>query len=189
MSIAAVPSYLGQDFKQASTGLRFGMYLKLWGVNERTHRALWGTHDVVYRVCGRDREERELREENKVSAINAACALSQSEKEAMEAISVRQKSLAAALPDCFTLPAQSTAPFVTGMGNEHPLENGFSFLWPYGLPYLPGSGIKGVLRQAARELMSGEWGDDTPWRKHPSPAGRATVFSVKPFLASRGCCF
>ncbi len=159
MSIAAVPAYLGQDFKQASTGLRFGMYLKLWGVNECTHQALWSTHDIVYRVRGRDQEERELREENKVSAINAACALSQSEKAAMAAISARQKSLAAALPHCFTLPARSTAPFVTGMGNEHPLENGFSFLWPYGLPYLPGSGVKGVLRQAARELISGDWGD------------------------------
>jgi CRISPR-associated protein Cmr6 len=54
--------------------------------------------------------------------------------------------------------AQAIAPFTTGLGNEHPLENGFAFLNPYGLPYLPGSGVKGVLRQAARELAKGEWG-------------------------------
>ncbi|MDN5936705.1 MAG: type III-B CRISPR module RAMP protein Cmr6, partial [Nitrosospira sp.] len=53
----------------------------------------------------------------------------------------------------FVLDAFSTAPFATGLGIEHPLENGFAFLNPYGLPYLPGSSIKGVLRQAARELQ------------------------------------
>lgn len=46
----------------------------------------------------------------------------------------------------------TSAPFTTGLGNEHPLENGFSFLDPYGLPYLPGSGVKGVVRRAAEEL-------------------------------------
>jgi len=61
------------------------------------------------------------------------------------------------------LESVATAPFTTGLGNEHPLENGFAFLNPYGLPYLPGSGIKGVLRQAARELCSGEWGATHGW--------------------------
>jgi|GEM_PF-2254702 len=30
MSIAAVPSYLGQDFKGASPGMRFGLLLPIW---------------------------------------------------------------------------------------------------------------------------------------------------------------
>jgi CRISPR-associated protein Cmr6 len=51
------------------------------------------------------------------------------------------------------------APFITGLGNEHPLENGFAFLNPYGMPYLAGSGVKGVVRRAAEELASGEWGE------------------------------
>ena len=38
-----------------------------------------------------------------------------------------------------------------------------SSLSPYGLPYLPGSGVKGVVREAARELTSGNWGDSTGW--------------------------
>ncbi|MCK9214084.1 MAG: type III-B CRISPR module RAMP protein Cmr6 [Rhodoferax sp.] len=50
--------------------------------------------------------------------------------------------------------ARSTAPFATGLGLEHPVENGFAFLSPYGLPYLAGSGVKGVLRSAARELAA-----------------------------------
>jgi CRISPR-associated protein Cmr6 len=51
------------------------------------------------------------------------------------------------------------------LGNEHPLENGFAFLWPYGLPYLPGSGVKGVVRRAAEELADGMWGDKKGWSK------------------------
>lgn len=77
----------------------------------------------------------------------------------------RQRALGAALPSerLLRLDALATAPFTTGLGNEHPLENGFAFLNPYGLPYLPGSGVKGVLRQAARELASGEWRDHAGW--------------------------
>nr|MCU0554730.1 type III-B CRISPR module RAMP protein Cmr6 [Syntrophales bacterium] len=62
-------------------------------------------------------------------------------------------------------PAIASAPFATGLGNEHPLENGFSFLSPYGLPYLPGSGVKGVIRRAAEELASGEWGESEGWEE------------------------
>jgi len=65
--------------------------------------------------------------------------------------------LSISLGDCFFATfAKATAPFVTGMGYEHPLENGFAFLNPYGLPYLPGSSIKGVLLAAAKELALDE---------------------------------
>ena len=36
MAIAAVPGYMGSDFSSASPGMRFGMYLKLWGTNNRS---------------------------------------------------------------------------------------------------------------------------------------------------------
>lgn len=65
------------------------------------------------------------------------------------------------------LTAKATSPFTTGLGNEHPLENGFSFLNPYGLPYLPGSGVKGVVREAARQLSEGQWEDSRGWDKEP----------------------
>ncbi|MCG5502078.1 type III-B CRISPR module RAMP protein Cmr6, partial [Ectothiorhodospira lacustris] len=72
----------------------------------------------------------------------------------MRALADRQDGLIAQLADSdrLSVDAIGIAPFVTGMGNEHPLENGFAFLNPHGLPYLPGSGIKGVLRAAAEEL-------------------------------------
>ena len=163
MPISATPAYLGQDFSQASPGLRFGMYLPLWGINRRTRELLWSTADIDYAVRGQQREEREIKVENKTSALQQACRLTATDKATMAALAQRQSHTAQACTDVLTLDAIATAPFTTGLGNEHPLENGFAFLNPYGLPYLPGSGVKGVLRQAARELASGEWGDSHGW--------------------------
>ena len=139
MSIAAVPSYLGKDFSNASPGLRFGMFLPLWS------------------------EAFALVKTEKAAALKQATKLSPHDQKAMQALAARQTHAAQTCPNLLTLDALATAPFTTGLGNEHPLENGFAFLNPYGLPYLPGSGVKGVLRQAARELASGEWGDAQGW--------------------------
>lgn len=163
MPIAAVPAYLGTDFSSASPGLRFGMFLPLWGVNRRTGQLLWSTSDIDHAVRGQQREEREIKVENKTSALQQACKLSSHDKGTMRALAARQSHAAQSTPCVLTLDALATAPFTTGLGNEHPLENGFAFLNPYGLPYLPGSGVKGVVRQAARELASGEWGDSQGW--------------------------
>jgi len=160
MPIAAVPEYLGKDFSQSSPGLRFGMYLPLWGVNQRSQTLNWSTHDVSYEVRGQQQQEREVKIENKVSALKQACALHKSDKDIAKAMLQRQSHVFSNTPTEHTLRlvATSIAPFTTGLGNEHPLENGFAFLNPYGLPYLPGSGVKGVLRAAAHELANGDWG-------------------------------
>lgn len=163
MPIAAVPHYLGRDFSSASPGLRFGMYLPLWGINRRTQELLWSTSDIDYAVRGQDRQERQIKVENKVSALKQACKLTDNDQATLRALAQRQAAIAQTTAHLLALDAIATAPFTTGLGNEHPLENGFAFLNPYGLPYLPGSGIKGVLRQAARELASGEWGDAFGW--------------------------
>lgn len=157
MPIAAVPDYLGNNFKDASPALRFGMYLQLWGVNLRTQERLWTKHDIDYAV--RNHQEREIKNENKNPALQAAATLSTNDVSRMKALAQRQAFVAQSAAHTLTLEATATAPFTTGLGNEHPLENGFAFLTPYGLPYLAGSGVKGVLRQAARELASGQWGD------------------------------
>lgn len=41
--------------------------------------------------------------------------------------------------------------FVTGLGREHPVGNGFAWHHTFGVPYLPGASLKGVLRSWARE--------------------------------------
>ena len=85
--------------------------------------------------------------------------LSADDRRCMDGLIARQSELRAmvALPSLLHLEARSIAPFATGLGNEHPLENGFAFLNPYGLPYLPGSGVKGVVRRAAEELAHKEF--------------------------------
>ncbi len=141
MSIAAVPDYLGKDFSGASPGMRFGMYLKLW------ERPAWA--------------------KTKDKPLEEAKRLNDNDKKTMAALCARQQQafdgIASAVAG-LRLDARSVALFTTGLGNEHPLENGFAFLNPYGLPYLPGSGVKGVLRQAARELASGDWGETHGWQ-------------------------
>lgn len=163
MPIAAVPDYIGQDFSQASPGMRFGMYLSLWGIDRRTQAHRWGTHDTAYKNAGKDGRERSESVDNKAPALEAACTVTPHDQRRMQALEARAHALAANLPEDTHLLVEglATAPFATGLGIEHPLENGFAFLDPYGLPILPGSGIKGVLRQAARELAHGEWGNDT----------------------------
>lgn len=41
--------------------------------------------------------------------------------------------------------------FVTGLGREHPVENGFAWHSTLGTPYLPGSSIKGLVRAWAEQ--------------------------------------
>ncbi|MBI2528930.1 MAG: type III-B CRISPR module RAMP protein Cmr6 [Candidatus Rokubacteria bacterium] len=55
---------------------------------------------------------------------------------------------------------QSLTPFVTGIGQPHPLENGFAFLKPYGLPYLAASGVKGAVRAACLSVWRERHGSD-----------------------------
>ncbi len=187
MPIAAVPAYLGTDFSSASPGLRFGMYLPIW-----TNRADQ-EHEVNSRASKKSREAFEVQDMLQAQGMNATIAtlrqrernplpdlwdkndfaarhawekvlrLTANDKATMRALAARQSHTAQSTPHTLTLVAIATAPFTTGLGNEHPLENGFAFLNPYGLPYLPGSGVKGVLRQAARELTSGDWGDPQGW--------------------------
>lgn len=190
MPIAAVPHYLGKDFKDASPGLRFGLLLPIW--TERSDQE----KEVRTRSQARSREGQDIaqrlrehgmeatiqalrqRERNRLPGLwekNDAAAreawkqvrtLTPADTERIKALSARQNALAECMhaqTACLQLQALATAPFTTGLGNEHPLENGFAFLWPYGLPYLPGSGVKGVLRRAAEELASGQWGGSAGW--------------------------
>jgi len=192
MPSAAVPAYLGRDFTNASPGLRFGLLLAIWTnrqdqedeVNKRAQAKSWEgdeVRDLLRR--GMDEAIRQLRQrpvrplpglwDKNDFAGRAAWsrikALGKGDQTLMRQLAERQRALAQAVPadGLMRLEALATAPFTTGLGNEHPLENGFAFLNPYGLPYLPGSGVKGVLRQAARELASGDWGDPHGWSVEP----------------------
>ncbi|ABM61416.1 type III-B CRISPR module RAMP protein Cmr6 [Halorhodospira halophila] len=133
MSRAAVPAYLGEDFREAAPGHRFALYLSVWDQQWKKQRG---------------------------GAIEELLKLNDDDRKRLGALIERQRRLlqheeSAQPGSTLNLPATSTSPFTTGLGMAHPLENGFAFLTPYGLPYLAGSGVKGVLRQAARELAEG----------------------------------
>jgi len=133
MVAAAVPSYVSNaagNFAHCPPGHRFNLYFPIW------HEADW-----------------RLDNNGKLAALRQCTPLG-SAFEPLRALRQRQQAQAQALPetDCFVMEARSTAPFATGLGLAHPVENGFAFLTPYGLPYLAGSGVKGVLRSGAEEL-------------------------------------
>lgn len=143
MAMAAVPKYLGEDFSGADPGARFGLCFAGW-------RDDWSQDKT-----------------GKTDALKGVVNLSADCRQRLTALIDRQKVLAAVQGSgLLTVVAVSTSPFVTGTGMEHPLENGFAFLAPYGLPYLPGSGIKGVLRRAAQDMA----GVGTEFI-YPNPAG------------------
>ena len=45
--------------------------------------------------------------------------------------------------------------FVSGLGRVHPVENGFAWHQTLGVPYLPGSSVKGLVRGLAQESIDG----------------------------------
>lgn len=57
----------------------------------------------------------------------------------------RQMLLNKAMPSVSVV-AKSDWHWVTGMGNSHPLENGFTWHHTLSMPYLPASSVKGLLR-------------------------------------------
>lgn len=138
---AAVPDYV-KDFSEAPPGHRFNLYYAGWDNGWRKLKSgIVSTLDKLLKLP-----------DHSVKLLNAFC--------------LRQKTAAETLGEkIMVFPYISTAPFATGLGNEHPLENGFAFLNPYGLPYLAGSGIKGIIRTAAEELASGEWGNTHGWNE------------------------
>lgn len=143
--ISATPKYIDHhagNYDTVPPGHRFNLYFPIW--NESS----W------------EKEDRE-----KSRALKKTLHVPRGSIEQINALRNRQMSSVFCLPDeqRMIIETESTGPMVTGMGIEHPLENGFAFLSPYGMPYLPGSSIKGVLRRAAEELLEDEepdWNQD-----------------------------
>jgi CRISPR-associated protein Cmr6 len=212
MPIAAVPDYLQKNdpefYLSAPPGHRFLLYFPMWGADGETQRVDWRTKDKVKKF---KRIKGELTfdgwtdiENGQFACTIAACKTPTYIEETprakkpktdsglkpwkplMEALLIRQRQVFdTASTASLRLEALAAAPFTTGLGNEHPLENGFAFLNPYGLPYLPGSGIKGVLRQAARELASVDWANGSGWSEEKTiPLMQGEGARRKPVLDS-----
>lgn len=151
---ALVPKYLGQQFAEAAPGHRFMQYFNYWDAGKFTPYKDARLPDIKHLEKNeRDRIRKEF-EKRKNRAINDACPLPKSAINQTAALRTRQQSLIQHYgSNGYRISTTSTAPFATGLGNEHPIENGFAFLTPYGLPYLAGSGVKGILRRSMQDLM------------------------------------
>lgn len=83
-------------------------------------------------------------------------------KNAIEQASARMAALVSHLGGAY-FDAQNDWHFATGMGQEHPTENGFAFHRTLGTPFLPGSGVKGLVR-GYLEWLGADGGDQTAHR-------------------------
>ena len=131
MPVPAVPNYLGKDFDDCPPGHRFTLYGEFWEKTDWTR----------------------VKKDDK-NALSAFSKVPDTARNLLSGLLSRQNRLTktAGNERVASFHARSVSPFITGLGIEHPLENGMAFLNPYGLPYLPGSGVKGGVRRAAEEL-------------------------------------
>ncbi len=138
MSLAC-PHYIEESsIKDAPPGHRFKLYFTGW------------------------KDDLSLDKDHKYESLQPLESIPKHSIKLLDSLRKRQSSLARLdAKRSLIISAVSQASFVTGMGMEHPLENGFAFLDPYGLPYLPGSSIKGVIRRAAEELAI--WAPESGW--------------------------
>ncbi len=99
----------------------------------------------------------------KRAALLACTGMGKTAKEFLRALEERQRALIKG--DQWWKKAVLISPLATGLGNPHPVENGFAFLPPYGIPYLSGSSVKGVLRRACEEIaLFSDSSSDGGWR-------------------------
>jgi len=175
-----VPGYLAKrldDIAQCPPGHRFLLYFQgaayqaeMPGSNRRekneNRKALtkkmdsreWGQ---IYRQYSPKADWLPLKDSKKY-AIKSATTIPEVSEKMLAAIRSRQHALAlAGSGKIFRFHARLDAPLAIGLGNPHPVENGFSFLQPYGIAYIPGSGVKGALRRTAEALALSS--DDTGW--------------------------
>jgi len=95
-----------------------------------------------------------LKDQGKIKWINQVTAKPCGDKTEIEQAGGRIKDLLAAhgqKPHRF----RTDGPFVTGLGRSHPVENGFAWHHTLGVPYLPGAGVKGMVRAWVEQ-----WQDD-----------------------------
>ncbi len=129
-----IPQYLENNVQPQSPALAFGMFFDGW-VQQRGQLKV-----------GDSRRHEAFKVIREAGASTFA-------KDVGKALRARTESLLHGTGDgTLTWTGTLSAPLAIGLGNEHPLENGFTFTVPHGLPTIPGSSVKGTLRRAAEEL-------------------------------------
>ena len=159
--MAAIPAYIsstGKDsFKDAAPGHKFLGYFRNWqGLDGDPFAPYKGKARLIGQIPPgpQKRADNDQLKSEFDAVLNEVCSLPKTSTAQVASLRDRQHALIKHYgANGYRISTLSTAPFATGLGNEHPIENGFAFLTPYGLPYLAGSGVKGILRRAMQELM------------------------------------
>ena len=141
---AAAPKYLqlSKNRQFAPPGHSYKLYMEFWSPEKD-----WQRSNDAYKG-NRNRKKTTISD-----CLKQCAELPNEAYKLLQSIRDRQRAMRQSLDvEVYHVSARTSSPFVTGMGYEHPLENGFHFSDPYGLPCLPGSSIKGVVKDTAAEL-------------------------------------
>jgi len=117
-------------------------------------------------------------EKGKLNWIDSVTKNPLGNKEKLEAFSNRQQRLLASMEGS-TLILCSEWHFVTGMGNNHPVENGFAWHPTLGVPYLTGAAVKGMLK-AWCKVWSEDKVDLKQWFGDTEQRGELIFFDAIP---------
>lgn len=115
------------------------------------HRGLWWSR--FFNQFGADGAAPEAG--GKGEFIKEVCKTQCGDTDTLTANALRQASLFSALggiQSCYSTQGR----FATGMGNDHPTENGFTWHPTLGVPYLPASSVKGLVRG----WLEWQWGEN-----------------------------
>ena len=121
------------------------------------HRGLW--YERFFNEYTEDFTKLASNEESKKRWIDSVINLPAGDKNAIEQATDRLQSLCEKLGGKTQVFAADWH-FVTGLGNPHPVENGFLWHPTLGVPYLPGSAIKGLVRALIEAWMEFESEDE-----------------------------
>ena len=97
-------------------------------------------------------QEFRVRDDAKTRFLNRFSGRTVGDEKALQAYAGRREQLVAALNGTFGV-FTTDWHLVTGMGNAHPVENGFAWHPTLGTPYIAGSGVKGLLRAWVETCM------------------------------------
>ncbi len=143
---------------EANGGLVFDRYLNLWD----------------YQPEGIPKRQKTLRDslEKFVQEFNILTE-NTGRHEMLDMIHARRKRVL--VKGCRTQRYTTVWRLSTGLGTDHPSENGFVFDPVTGIPMLPGSGIKGLCREAARILSTSKEAVDEFFGPEVEPGNSKTA--------------
>lgn len=133
--------------RSAHAGLWFDKFCNQWQRNpEQSGLKSWSLKSFTGR---RDKDRVEVNP--KLDWIRTVTGSPVGNEKLLDEYTKRLGSMASALGGS-KLYLKTASRFATGLGREHPIENGFAWHPTLGVPYLPGSSVKGLVRAWIRIL-------------------------------------